>query len=168
MDLKNNKEAIAIELITKTAAKFAGLDNKHHLIVGYIGIEGSVKDNIEMRRIWDVRKNIFKSLASNDYFFIEDPYLPAENLLEFLYWLEKNGIPCFGPVGVGVLHPCFKDREIIKQMEEQVITLRGSIGKRFGFGILKKEHVHEVLKDELRKQKEMFDPANILNRDKVV
>ncbi|MEK6826574.1 MAG: FAD-binding oxidoreductase [Nanoarchaeota archaeon] len=166
--LKNNKEAISVEHISKVAAELIGLEKKHYLIVEYIGLEGSIKDHIEMERIVNVRKQVFSKLASQDFILMEDPYVPTENLAEFLYWLEGKGIPCFGPIGMEILHPCLTSREHVSEVNEAVSKLNGKLGSKFGVGLLKKESLNEVEKAELRKLKISFDPVGILNVGKVI
>lgn len=167
-ELKNNNEVIAIEFINLNAAKLAGLEERYYLIVEYIGFEGGVKDINEMGRLWHIRKKIFHKLASNGYIYLEDPLIPYENLAEFLYYLETKKIPCYGPIGTNVLYPCFLNREEIKELYDNILKLRGVIGSRLGIGLLKKNYLNEVMKDEIRNLKEQMDPMHIMNKGKVI
>ncbi len=92
----NNQEAIAVDYIGQYPASLIGLEKKYHLIVEYIGLEGHIKDHTDMERIEKIRKNIFNKLASQDFVYREDPFIPNENIAEFLYWLESRNIPVFG------------------------------------------------------------------------
>ncbi|MFH1591758.1 MAG: FAD-binding oxidoreductase [Candidatus Woesearchaeota archaeon] len=166
--LKNNKEAIAIEYINPTASELMDLEKKHYLIIEYIDLEGEIKDNKEIERIWNIKKTAFAKIASQEFTIMEDPYIPIYNMAEFLYWLEEKGIPCFGPIGISVLHPCFKDRESIQELNETVKKLNGNLGAKFGIGLLKKEALNETTKQELIRLKQEFDPSKILNTGKVI
>jgi len=167
-ELKSNQEVIAIEFINLDAAKLAGLEERYYLIVEYLGFEGGVRDLNEMGRLWHIRKKIFHKLASNSYVYLEDPLIPQENLAEFLYYLETKKIPCYGPIGTNVLYPCFSNRDEIKELYDTVLKLRGVIGSRQGIGLLKKNYLNEVMKEELRNLKEQMDPMHIMNKGKVI
>ncbi|MEK6952934.1 MAG: FAD-binding oxidoreductase [Nanoarchaeota archaeon] len=167
-ELKNNQEVIAIEFIDLNAAKLAGLEERYYLIVEYLGFEGGVRDLNEIGRLWHIRKKIFHKLAINGYVYLEDPLIPQENLSEFLYYLETKKIPCYGPIGTNVLYPCFSNRDEIKELYDTVLKLRGVIGSRQGIGLLKKNYLNEVIKEELRNLKEQLDPNHIMNKGKVI
>ena len=111
---------------------------------------------------------MFKNLASNDFIFIEDPHLPSENMAEFLYWLNKRNIPCYGPIGSGTIFPCFKTREEAHEMYNFILSLRGSAGRLSGVGILRKNFVNETLKEEVKRLKEKLDPNYIMNPGLVI
>ncbi len=168
LNLKSNKDVLAIEFISASAAILSGLEARHYIIVEYHGLEGEIKDNNEIERIWKIRKNVFSGLAGKGFVFVEDASLPTENLTELVYWLEKKGVPSYGPVGVGVVYPCFDEREDVKEFYEFIKELNGKVGSVFGYGILKKEFVEEERKKELMELKAKFDPYEIMNRGKVI
>ena len=167
-ELKRNEEVTAIEFINIDAARLIGLEEKYYLIVEYIGLEGGVKENSEMNRLWNIRKKVFNKLATNGFVFLEDPLIPYENMAEFLGYIESKKIPCYGPIGVNVLYPCFSNREEVKELYDEILKLRGVIGSRQGIGLLKKNYLNEVMKDELRNLKEQLDPGHIMNKGKVI
>ena len=167
-DLKFNKEVLAIEYISVSAAILSGLENKHYLIVEYEGLNGKITEAKEIEKIWQIRKGVYKKLASKGFTFLEDPSVSLENMAEFIYWLEKKGIPSFGPIGVNVLHPCFDKREDIRDMYDAVLRLHGDVGKRTGYGILKKDFVSDLFRMEIKNLKEIHDPNGIMNKGKVI
>ncbi len=164
----HNRNVLAIEFISRSAAILSGLEDKYYLIVEYEGLEGDIRDNHEMNRIWKIRKGIFSNVATKGFIFMEDASLPIDNLVEMVYWLEKKGVPCFGPAGSGILFPCFDERKDIKEFYEYIKTLKGRVGSVFGYGLLKKEFVPESLKNEIIRLKEEFDPLGIMNKGKVI
>lgn len=165
--LRLEKNAIAIEFISASAAVLAGLEAIHHIIVEYDNVEGKVKGD-DADRILGIRKNIFNKLADRGFVYIEDATLPTENLTELIHWLEKKGIPSFGSVGSGYLFPCFDERDDIKEFYEQLRNLGGRVGEVFGYGLLKKDFVKLGVKQDLKALKEEFDPLGILNKGKVI
>lgn len=166
--LKFNKNILAMEFISASAAILSGLEARHYIILEYDGLEGELKDNAEIERVWGIRKGVFKNLASKGFIHIEDASLPIENLAELVYWLEKKGVPSYGPVGSDVIFPCFDEREDIKEFYDFLKGLKGRVGSIFGYGVLKKDFVSEVLRNEFRSLKEEFDPNGIMNKGKVI
>ncbi|MEK6934848.1 MAG: FAD-binding oxidoreductase [Nanoarchaeota archaeon] len=167
-ELKQNNDILALEFVDTNSAKLLGLEEKYYLIVEYEGLEGGVKDIDEMMRLWNIRRKIFHKLASNDYIYLEDVLVPFENMAEFLTYLGSRKIPNFGGIGVSVLNLCFLSREEIKEVYDVVLKLRGVIGARQGIGILKKQYLNEVRKEEIKELKEKLDPGHIMNRGKVI
>ena len=165
--LNNNNEAIAIEYISKHAASLIGLEENNYLIVEYMSFEGHIKDQIDIERIENVRRSIFSKIAMQEYIYREDPFIPIENMAEFLYWLESKAIPSFGPIGISIIHPCFKERDS-EELNEVVKKLNGHFGEKFGIGVLKKDTLSEMKKYEFGKLKEEFDPFKILNNGKLI
>ena len=110
-----------------------------------------------------------KALLFNaGYKILQDPKIPFNNVVEFLYWLKMNKIPCFGHVGIGVLHPVFKNFDKIKQMYVVVNRLGGEVNGELGIGLLNKEFLKEDLKTAFKVLKDKYDTENVLNRGKVV
>ncbi len=166
--LKSYKNIIAIEFISASAAVIAGLEARHHVIIEYDSLDGEIKDYNEIERIWKIRKGLFKKLAEKGFVYLEDPLLPIENLAELILWLEHKGIPSFGPIGIGVIYPCFDEREDIKEFYKFIKELNCKVGNLFGYGILKKDFLDKNQRERLIKLKEEFDPNQIMNKNKVI
>ena len=98
----------------------------------------------------------------------DDPCLNIENVIEFVYWLEKNRIPYYGPISSGIIYPCVDDIKKLDEVYDFVSGLNGSVGSVFGDGILKKKLVPINKKFELNGLKEKFDPVHIMNRGKLI
>lgn len=168
-ELKKDKEISAIEYIDKITSKLAKLEEKHHLIVEYENEEGEIKEEKKMQEIWNMRDGLYPIVAKEGHIVIEDPKLELENIKEMLEWLEINGIPTFGHIGMGIIHPHFKkNSEKIEEMFKIVKKLKGETTGEHGIGIVKKEYLEKEKKEEIKKIKEIYDKKNIMNLGKVI
>ncbi len=165
--LKNRTDVLSIEFINSIASEICLLGEKNYLLVEYEGKGGAViKDEIKniLKRRYQMRHLLFNA----GYKIIQDPMVPMNNMVEFLYWLRMNRVPCFGHIGIGVLHPVFKDMEKIKQMYVVVNGFNGEVNGELGIGLLNKEFLKENFKTKFMKLKQKYDPENILNKGKIV
>ena len=165
--LKNRTDVLSLEFINDIAASVCLFGNKNYLVIEYEGKGGTiVKD--EIKNLLDKRYNMKALLYNADYKILQSPKIPFNNLIEFLYWLKMNKVPCFGHIGTGVLHPAFKDLERVKQMGIVVEKLEGEMNGELGIGILNKFFVKEDVKSRFIKLKEKYDPDGLLNKGKII
>lgn len=166
---REDEEVIAIEYFDSQCAGLLGLEARHHVIIEFKGGRGKIRSREEIDKIWRMREGLGSILGSRGHTIIEDPKVPLERMGEFLRWFEKNGIPAFGHIGVGILHPRFKisDREKIAEMYARVRELGGSVSGEHGIGVTKKEFADKRYIENLKKLKEDYDPENLFNRGKV-
>jgi glycolate oxidase len=169
-EVKNNRNVLSVELFDKFTSGLSGLGNKYHLFIEFEGGEGDVKEDQEFQRIWKIREDIGTVLFSNGYVFTEDPRIPMERLPDFMKWLEKNKVPYFGHIAVGIIHQRFsvEQRRKIAEMLQLVKMLGGSVSGEHGIGLRKKEYLDKAEIGKLLKLKKKYDPGNILNRGKII
>ncbi len=150
------EDIYVLEYLDKTCSELIDFGKNYTLIVGYGDDTGSVKDTEKVLR---KREEVYPLLASRGYYIIEDP--KVEMLLPLLEWFEQKKIPCFGHIGVGILHPCFseKNRKLINEMYSLVMELNGEISGEHGYGLKKPFPVTE----EWKRLKRTLDPKNIMN-----
>ena len=167
---KENPKVIGIEYFNKVSAKIAGLEEKNHLFVEYASEEGLIKDPEEIDKIWSLRVGMGPVCSSDGRIVMEDPKIPEEKIAEFIEWTEKNELPCFGHIGIGIFHPRFypKQKKLIKEMFKFVKDIGGDVSGEHGIGLNKKEYADKNLVDEIKALKKVYDPDNIINRGKVV
>jgi FAD/FMN-containing dehydrogenase len=165
--LKNRTDVLSIEFINDIAAQVCLFGDKNYLLIEYEG-KGGVVVKDEIKKLLNKRANMKALLYNAGYKIIQDPIVPFNNLVEFLYWLKMNKVPCFGHAGTGVLHPVFKNLEKIKPMYVVVNRLEGDVNGELGIGLFNKEYLKEDLKTSFKILKDKYDPENILNRGKVV
>lgn len=154
-DLKK-RDIYILEYLDKTCSELSGFGKNYTLIAGYADDSGSVKNTEDVLRR---REGVYPILASRGYYTIEDP--KVDELLPLLTWFEQKEIPCFGHIGVGILHPCFSNnnRTLINEMYQLVKELNGEISGEHGYGLKKPFPVT----DEWKKLKRKYDPKNIMN-----
>lgn len=167
----NNPHLLSIEYIDDIIAPKIGLEKKHYLIAEYDHKDhGSIKDKKKIDEIMQIRENIGPIMTSEGHSIMEDPNIPENNVQEFLKWLNDRRIPTFGHIGIGTLHPRFKQgqEKQIEEMFAKVINLSGSASGEHGIGLTKKKYISDERKKEIIELKEKYDPDKILNINKVL
>jgi len=167
---RENRNVSSIEFFNRFSAELSGIDNLNHLIIGFESDEGAIKDQKEIEALWEVREGLGPTTSSSGFTVMEDPKLPDEALVEFLKWIEKKEVPCFGHIGVGIFHPRFRKTQegLIADLFAFVKKLGGSVTGEHGIGITKKEFVEKEFADEVKALKKEYDPDNILNKGKII
>jgi glycolate oxidase len=139
------------------------------LIVDYEGEAGSMKGK-DYEKIMKMRDGVYPFVAGEGYTRIEDPKVITDRFPKLMEWLEEKGIPTFGHIGTGIMHPCFNvDQERhIPEMMKLVKRLGGQVSGEHGIGILKRGFVEINDQKILRNLKKRTDPAGKFNAGKVV
>ncbi len=169
-EVKKNKNVSAIEFLNSFCAELMGLEKTNHLIIEYESNNGKIKSIREIQKIWRIREACGPVLTQKDYVIMEDPRIPLKKMKDFLNFLNKNNIPCFGHIGIGILHPRFKlnQKELIKKMFQKVKEIKGDVSGEHGIGVIKKEFLSKKEIINFKKLKEKYDKKNILNRGKII
>ncbi|MFA5060919.1 MAG: FAD-binding oxidoreductase [Candidatus Pacearchaeota archaeon] len=167
--LKKNPTISMIEFVDKKISKGIGLNEKYHLIIEFESNTGELK-NEEYSKILETRDKIYPFLSNQGYNRIEDPKVSLESFEGLFPWLEKQDIPVFGHLSVGIIHPCFNTQQekLIPRMMEIVKRKGGKISGEHGIGILKKSFVEPNDKKILANIKKRTDPLNKFNVNKVI
>jgi len=168
-NLKRNSVVSMIEFLDGSISMGVGLGEGHHLIVEYEDGSGELVGE-EYDRLMKIRDGVYPWLAGEGYIRIEDPKIMIDRFVKLVEWLEMRGIPVFGHVGVGILHPCFSkgQEKFIPEMVKLVKRLGGSVSGEHGIGILKREFVEANDKKILVNVKRRTDPLDKFNVGKVV
>jgi len=167
--LKRDRSVSMIEFIDKKISEGLELEPLYHLIVEYEDDSGLL-DGEEYEELLDLRDKIYPFVASEGYARIEDPKILIDRFEKLMLWLEKNDVPTFGHLSVGILHPCFNhDQErLIPELMKLVKRLGGQISGEHGIGILKRGFVEINDQKILRNVKKRTDPMNKFNMGKVI
>jgi len=171
-EFRGVKGVSAIEFVSKRACELSGWGDKNLLIIEFSDAKPRgdyVEGEARVSEVWFKRDGLGPKLIEAGYPYLEDPKIPHDKLLEFLEWFEENSVPVFGHVGVGILHPHFKEGSaLITEMYQLVMRLGGWVSGEHGIGSLKKEWLNESKKKELGRLKRVYDPRNIINPGKVI
>ena len=168
-ELKRNSMVSMIDFLNKKISKGIGLTEDYHLIVEYEDGSGLLKEK-EYRELIETRDNVYSFVVGRGYVRIEDIKIMIDRFVKLLAWLEIRGIPTFGNIGVGILHPCFsrEQEKFVPEMMKFVKRLGGQISGEHGIGILKTNFVDEGDKRILINVKKRTDPMNKFNVGKVI
>jgi glycolate oxidase len=167
-DSLEKDKLISVEYVDKVASRTAGNGMHYHLFVEYDDDTGKIFDEKAIEDTWAIRKQVGVKLSEAGYTLKEDPKVPQERLAEFMDWLERHDIPSFGHIGLGIIHPRFKDSSLMEEMYGMVRDMGGQVSGEHGIGIKKKEFISDELKAEMKRLKKKYDPQGRLNPGKMV
>jgi hypothetical protein len=158
----------ALEYLNRHAAAAIGWEVRPHLLAEFDGDTGDITDPGEIGAVWQARDDLYPVLAGAGHPVIEDPKLDAGGLSVLLPWLDTEGIPAFGHLGVGIVHPCLRpDDDRVATLYRQVADLGGEVSGEHGIGLKKKAWTTESYRTRIRRLKDAYDPDRVVNRGKL-
>lgn len=167
--LKENSHLMSLELLCPITSSFLELEERYHLIAEYDNNKGGIKEKEEIKEWNNLRDKAYTISAQKGYTRIQDPLVKNEESLRMLInYLKREKIPFFGHAGYGVLHPCFKENDDLKNFYKIVKKLKGSVTGEHGVGLLKKDYLTESDRNRLELYKKSLDKNNVMNRGKVL
>ncbi len=164
MILDKVSNVLSIDFFDELCSSFLNLGQSFHLLVEYSNDSGAIKDADEIAKMDELKEKLQHILVNKKYIYKEDPKIPLENTAKFVYWLQKNGVPCFGHFKLRVLHPCFRDASRLPEMYQLVDNLKGEVAGQYGIGIKRKRFMSLEKKTKYKSLKNIYDPAKLLNR----
>ena len=165
---RNDPQLTALEYINRHAAAVIGWEARPHLLAEFASDAGTIRAPEEIAALWRARDGLYPALAARGHTVIEDPQLTGEGLASLLSWLNAEGIPAFGHLGVGIIHPCLqRDDPRIRALYERVIELGGRVSGEHGIGLKKRAWVDEAFRARIQALKRRYDPQGIINRGKL-
>ncbi|GMR09833.1 MAG: FAD-linked oxidase C-terminal domain-containing protein [Anaerolineae bacterium] len=159
---------MALEYLNARAAKVVGWPARPHLLAEFEGDGGEIEDLGRMADVWRKRDSLGPQLSRRGMSMSEDPQVDGEALAALIDWLEAEGIPAFGHLGTGIIHPRFRpgDERLIK-LYEQVQAWGGRISGEHGIGLKKRRWTGPEFREEVRQLKDRYDPSRLINRGKL-
>ncbi len=166
--LRVEKEVVILELLSSYVSKLLGLPEKYNLLIEFNSNRGKIKDE-KYEEITKLQENIFPKLFSEGYYNFEDPKLFFDKLKEFILFLEENNIPYIGHLGIGVIHPFFKDNESEKREKTiELIKKMKALPGKLGIGITRKYFIDNFAAKLIQRVKVRHDPSLKFNRGKLI
>jgi len=185
-NLKRDSAVSMIEFLDKEISVGLELNEGYYLIVEKETLSLSGRESLVVSReqeaewkwvegkeyddLMEMRDRIYPMVASMGYTMIEDPKILVDRFVKLMSWLESKGIPVFGHIGVGILHPCFNEEQekFVPEMMKLVKRLGGSISGEHGIGMLKRGFVEANDRKILVNVKKRTDPLGKFNVGKVI
>jgi len=169
--LKRRGDVSMIEFIDKQISEWFELERNYYLIVEYESGAGNLVGE-EYAKIMKMRDKMYPLLAGKGHHRIEDPKILIDKFEKLMIWFEAKKVPVFGHLGVGILHPCFSEKQekegLIKEMMKVVKKMGGQVSGEHGIGLLKREFVEPNDRKILINIKKRTDVANKFNVGKVI
>jgi|GEM_PF-327054 len=168
--LEEKDKASFLEYICPLSSQLAGLQETHHLMIGYQDTSGEITSPEKIKELTTLRESLGPLRASAGYTLIEDPWVPEEGLKKVLNWLMQNKIPTVAHIGCGILHPRFSEenKNLVPKLHALVMSVNGLASGEHGYGIKKVKYVPDEFKQKLKKLKEEYDPKGIMNPGKII
>jgi len=158
----------ALEYLNARAAEGVGWPARPHLLVEFEGLGGEIELAGEMADVWRKRDGLGPKLSRQGLSMSEDPQLEGEGLAALIDWLEAEGIPAFGHLGTGIIHPRFRPGdERLTELYEQVQGWGGRISGEHGIGLKKRRWTGPEYREQVRRLKDRYDPGRLINRGKL-
>lgn len=169
MKFKRRRDVCGLEFMDKLVSVGVGLDEGYYLLVEFESDEGTLKGEA-YDKVMAKRDAVYPFVAGEGFARIEDPKVMVNKLPELISWLERNGIPTFGHIGTGILHPCFnvEQERLIPEMMKLVVRLGGKVSGEHGIGLLKRGFVEVNDRKILENVKRRCDPMGKFNGGKVI
>ncbi len=163
---KRETDVSMTEFFDKKISKLIGLDEKYYLFIEYESDKGKLK-NEKYKELTRTRDSAYPLLAKEGFTHIEDPKVLTDRSKKLLQWLESKGVPFFGHLGVGIVHPCFKQNKESEKLIEQMMTIvkqaGGRVSGEHGIGITKKQFVDAGDRKILLNMKKRLDSQQRFN-----
>lgn len=168
--LKRDQNVSAIDFFDKLLSESLGLGNKYNLVVEYEE-EGLGKAKGEdYDKLMKLKNNVYFNLFSQGYNRVEDFKLLVDRISRFSLWLEERGIPYFGHLSIGLIHPVLREdqEKYLPEMIKFVRNIAGHLYPKHGIGLYKKELLGSVDKKVLENVKKRTDVLSKFNISKVI
>ena len=167
-ELLTDPALTALEYLNPLAAAALGWPAQPHLLIERESQRPSM-DPGRAAGLWAARDGLYPVLARAGHPVIEDPQLDSAGLAELLPWLAEQDIPVFGHLGVGIIHPCFRDPDDTRIVElyARVAAAGGTVSGEHGIGLKKMRWAAPAWQHAAQQLKQAYDPDGNINRGKV-
>jgi len=166
--LKLENSVASIQFFSKEVSRILKFPEKYHLIIEFDNEDGKIK-GLEYDKIMKLKNKVVDKLYEQGYYNYEDPRLFFDKIEEFSIFLEKNDIPYFGDLGLGIIYPFFRDDD--KEKKKEVFNFLQKIKVKFivqGYGIKRKKLIDGSEEKVFLRVKKRYDPFGRLNRGKII
>jgi FAD/FMN-containing dehydrogenase len=166
--LKLEREVLMIQLFPPSVSKLLGFPETYNLVIEFDSDRGKIRGK-EYDELSKRKNKIFSVMFAEEYYNVEDPKFFFDKVKDFISFLDLNDIPYFSYLGVGIVHPFFKDYE--KNKKNAVIDfIKKSKAKpsKFGIGSVRNELLDSFEKKIIERIKLRHDPFGKMNKGKLI
>ena len=160
---EKNFDLSAFEIISPQVAKTIWLEDKYYVLIEYENsTDWNITDSDEIKSIREKRDACYAATVNAGYPQIEDPEI-HEHEEDLFKWCEKNNIPVYGHIWIGVLHPHFNDdqEDLMDEMYKLVQELWWSVSGEHWIGKKKQKYLSDEEKNQIKVIKEKRDSNDI-------
>lgn len=161
--LRDEKGVLMIEYLDAASSEQVGLEKDNHLLIAYANDRGSYKDSVKIEEILRRRKELEPAFWEQGFTLMEEATLSLEKVGAFEALCRKEGVPCYGHLGQGILLTCLKDTTQRDRFLAGVVSFGGIPAGKHGYGRTKREYVPADTHKATIHLKEERDYNNILN-----
>jgi FAD/FMN-containing dehydrogenase len=167
--LKQNEHVIKISYYDDIISKMIKLGDTMHLVVEYDDEQGIISDFDEINKLEELKESSHHLLVKRKFTQKEDVILDHIQIIKFLNWLRKNGIPTVAYLDEDTIHANFRDySKLPDEMRDIVKKLGGKLAMEFPIGISRRNIVRKIKREKHLILKNQYDNMNILNRGVIV
>ena len=168
-ELDSMPNVMSIEFFDEYTSKMLDLGEAFHLLVEFDDDTGLIQKKDEIESIRELKEKLHHTLVKKKLIHKEDPKIPMQHMAQFLHWLRKHQIVCYGHLKRRVFHPCFKEHSKRQQdMYTVVKKLGGRMVAEYPVGIQRKDLIPEQSRNKLEALKNKYDNQKIMNRGVVI
>jgi len=167
--LKLLDEVSMIFLVNPELSQMMGLESVYHLFIEFESDKGELKER-EYRERLELIENIPYFAANLGFTRVEDSKVFLDKVVDISDFLKENKIPYYADMGMGIVHPIFKDgdEEIISEMYKFVRRMRGQIVGSLGYGRMKGKYMDINDRKLVQRIKKRYDSNNKLNSGVII
>lgn len=148
---------VGIEYLDEKCSIALDIGNSRHLMIIFSNDSGNYADPVKVAQLLARRKQLPILLGEG---YIEEATVDMDQLHSFADLCAKQGLPCFGHLGIGVLKTLVKDR---KTFWNNVVAIGATNGGSEGYGKLLAGYVPPEERKRFNRIKEERDYENVLN-----
>ncbi len=159
---------LSLEYYDARCAALVGLPGQAHVVATYADDTGSYKDTDKVSSLGAARRRLPLFLWREGFTAVEETTVAPERLAPLLALCAKEGLPCYGHLGIGVLMAQLPADGSVEGFRGEVVALGARPEGKYGFGRAKRGYVTPERRKEALHLKEERDYNHILNPGVIV
>lgn len=168
-ELKTYSQVLSLEFLDKRCSSLMGLGKVYMLLCeSFEELNGEVVPKNFVNTVFQKRAAIASLLKRKENIFEEDVQVDFHKIKELLSYFEEEKRPCYGHIGLGVLHAHYKRNENRLALYTFIRKLDGVCGPQFGYGSRKAFYTPINLRNRIKRLLLIHNPQNYLSPGKML